>query len=315
MVVEIGTGLGTFAAFAARAGAARVYAIEADRVIDLAREVAAAAGLLDRVTFLEGYSTAVALPETADVLIYEDFSPLFFDTDIAKILSDARGRFLKPDSRVLPRVASVRLAVVENEQDYPEMLEPLVDEGSCPFGLDPSSLREVVLNAPAYQELQPGQLLAEPSLIHGIDFRRETPEPSRHAAASRYPSRQGGWAGRVVRPGAGRRHRTGQRAGDEPGQELAAGGPPPWSSPSPWRRARSSRSRSGPWSGGFYTVASGTGSSGRCRTTTPGRFCSASQFPRPAVAASPVTVSSAGIPGPEFGIEARIPQADACPCR
>ena len=75
-----------------------MYAIEADRVIDLAREVAAAAGLLDRVTFLEGYSTAVALPETADVLIYEDFSPLFFDTDMAEILSDARGRFLRPDA-------------------------------------------------------------------------------------------------------------------------------------------------------------------------------------------------------------------------
>jgi protein arginine N-methyltransferase 1 len=177
VVVEIGTGVGTFGFFAVRAGAAKVYAIEADRVIDVAREIAASGGLLDRIEFLEGHSTAVALAETADVVLYEDFSPFFFDTEMAGILGDARRRFLKPGGRLLPRRASVRIALIENEQTYQEMLDPLVGEAPELYGLDLGALRELILNGLAYQELTPGQMLAEPCTIHRIDLQQQTPEP------------------------------------------------------------------------------------------------------------------------------------------
>src|SRR5262249_35906114 len=69
VVEEIGTGLGTYSFFAAQAGARRVYAIEKERVIQVALELAARNGLEDKITFLRGDSTEIVLPEKADVLV------------------------------------------------------------------------------------------------------------------------------------------------------------------------------------------------------------------------------------------------------
>src|SRR5207253_9352317 len=66
VVVDLGTGSGLFGLLACQAGAARVYAIESDPVIEVARELAIANGFADRITFLHADSRAVSLPERAD---------------------------------------------------------------------------------------------------------------------------------------------------------------------------------------------------------------------------------------------------------
>src|SRR4249919_901777 len=69
VVVEIGAGLGTYSFFAARSGARRVYAIERERVIEVAEQLAAKNGLTERIEFIRSDSTETTLPEQADVLI------------------------------------------------------------------------------------------------------------------------------------------------------------------------------------------------------------------------------------------------------
>ena len=74
VVVEIGTGLGTYSFFAVKSGARRVYAIEENDIIRVARELARKNKLSERITFVQGDSTEVVLKEKGDVLIFEDFS-------------------------------------------------------------------------------------------------------------------------------------------------------------------------------------------------------------------------------------------------
>ena len=62
VVVEIGSGLGTYSFFAALAGAKHVYAIERERVIEVAEELAARNGLAERITFIRADSTETTLP-------------------------------------------------------------------------------------------------------------------------------------------------------------------------------------------------------------------------------------------------------------
>jgi len=176
VVVEIGTGVGTFGFFAVRAGAAKVYAMEADRVLDVAREIAAAQGYLDRMEFLEGYSTELAIPELADVVLYEDFAPHFFDTDTSEILSDAKRRFLKPGGLLLPRRAHVFSALFEDADIYRE-IDPLGSDAADMYGTNFEPLREMTLNTLSYQGLTRKQLLSEPVLFHAIDLQQQTLEP------------------------------------------------------------------------------------------------------------------------------------------
>src|SRR5204863_7107587 len=79
VVVDLGAGTGILGLLACRAGARRVYSIEAGGMIELAREIARANGFEDRIVFVKGLSTQVDLPEKADVLIADQIGRFGFE--------------------------------------------------------------------------------------------------------------------------------------------------------------------------------------------------------------------------------------------
>jgi protein arginine N-methyltransferase 1 len=107
VVVDLGTGSCVLAIAAAQAGAARVYAVEASPIADLAEAMIAANGLADRITLLRGYSTSVDLPERATVLVSETLGNEPLSERVEENLRDAFARWLTPDARLIPR--AVRL--------------------------------------------------------------------------------------------------------------------------------------------------------------------------------------------------------------
>ncbi len=107
VVVDVGTGSGVLAAAAAQAGAARVYAIEASEIADVAQAVFRANNVDDRVTLIRGWSTQIDLPERADVMVSEIIGNDPFDENILAVTHDARQRLLKPNARILPNRLSV----------------------------------------------------------------------------------------------------------------------------------------------------------------------------------------------------------------
>lgn len=67
VVMDVGTGSGILAAFAARAGAKKVYAVEASHVADRAKALLAANGLTDVITVLKQKVEEVVLPDDEKV--------------------------------------------------------------------------------------------------------------------------------------------------------------------------------------------------------------------------------------------------------
>lgn len=124
VVVEVGTGIGIFAVLACQLGASRVYAIEADCIIQLAREVAAANHCQDKIEFIEDLSTRVSLPVRADVLLSDLRGALPFFGRHIPALSDARRRFLAPGGSMIPRKDTLWVAVVEAPRAYDEITDP-----------------------------------------------------------------------------------------------------------------------------------------------------------------------------------------------
>lgn len=172
VVVEVGAGLGTYSFFAAKAGARRVYAIEADaEICRLAEALAEQNGLADRVQFLRGYSTDVELPERADVAIFEDYSSFFFSSRLRRLLQDIRCRLLKPDGRLLPGAVDLCVAGCEDGRLYRD-LDLHRGRRDRLFGLDFSETRRVAMNLPAGTVATPRHLLTRPLHCARMDLQR-----------------------------------------------------------------------------------------------------------------------------------------------
>ena len=65
VVLDVGAGSGILSMFAARAGAARVYAVERTTVAVLAQDLAAANGLADIVQVIHGDVMDIELPDVS----------------------------------------------------------------------------------------------------------------------------------------------------------------------------------------------------------------------------------------------------------
>ncbi|MCW2795681.1 MAG: Histone-arginine N-methyltransferase [Nocardioides sp.] len=102
VVVDLGSGTGVFGVAAVRAGAARVYAIEASPMARLVRRVAVANGVEQRMTVIRGWSQQVQLPERADVIVSELIGNEPFAEGVLGTTADAVRRFLKPGGRLVP---------------------------------------------------------------------------------------------------------------------------------------------------------------------------------------------------------------------
>ena len=111
-VVDVGAGSGILSLFAAQAGAARVYAVEASAMADHAAALCAAnPGAGSRVTVVRARVESAGLPRAcADILVSEPMGTLLLNERMLESYVHARDHLLKPGGRMFP-VRRTRAAV------------------------------------------------------------------------------------------------------------------------------------------------------------------------------------------------------------
>ncbi|MGH9371407.1 MAG: 50S ribosomal protein L11 methyltransferase, partial [Vicinamibacterales bacterium] len=167
VVVDIGTGTGIFALLACRFGARRVYAIEPDDAIEVARAIAAANGCADRIEFMQAISTEVTLPEHADVIVSDVGGVLPWFQQHLPSIADARRRFLAPGGVMIPERDVAWAAVVEAHDLYTRQTGPWKDNA---FGLDMEAARRIVVNSWNKGRVAPDNLLTGIERWATIDY-------------------------------------------------------------------------------------------------------------------------------------------------
>ena len=95
VVLDIGAGTGILSMFAARAGAARVYAVEQTSIAVLAQELVAANGLSDVIEVIQGDVVEIEPPEQVDVIVSEWLGGFGIDEGMLVPVIAARDRWLK----------------------------------------------------------------------------------------------------------------------------------------------------------------------------------------------------------------------------
>jgi protein arginine N-methyltransferase 1 len=185
VVLDLGCGPGVFALLACKFGARRVYAVEPDSVIGVAREAAAANGFAERIEFFESLSTQIELPERAGIIISDLRGVLpWFEQHIPSII-DARERLLAPGGVLIPRRDVLWAAVVEAPEQYEDLAGPWAR-----FDLDLSAATRMITNTWRKTYLRPEQLLVDPVCWTTIDY-YEVESPDVRAEISWRAARNG----------------------------------------------------------------------------------------------------------------------------
>ena len=167
VVMDLGSGPGVFSLLACKFGARRVYAVEPDNVIGLAREAAAANGFADRIEFFEDLSFNITIHEPATVIISDLRGVLPWFQQHLPAIKDARERLLARGGVLIPHRDIVWAAPVEADDRYENLIGPWQHNK---FGLDLSSGNRRVTNSWRKTRFKPEQLLSEPICWTMIDY-------------------------------------------------------------------------------------------------------------------------------------------------
>jgi precorrin-6B methylase 2 len=192
VVLDLGTGTGILAALACRAGAKRVHAVEVSPVLHIARQMARANGFEERIHFIAGKSTEIALDEPADLLVTEILGDGGLDEGILEYVADARRRLVKPGGRLIPE--AVRLSAVPLDEQA-RLTEAFGVWRRDLHGIDYASVRPFVSKLPVGQDLRAEQFLADPAPLLSVDLR--THETTFAAGSARFRSRRDGLLGGI----------------------------------------------------------------------------------------------------------------------
>jgi len=151
VVLDLGTGSGLHAGFACLAGARRVYAVDREPIVELARQIWRASGCADRVVGIHAFIDDVTLPEPVDVLV----ANLGVD-DLFTLVPRAAHRFLKAGGRIVPSTVTFFAGPVESGA----LRTRCLDVWSPRYGLDLTPGRTVAANTVHDWRLEPEHLLA-----------------------------------------------------------------------------------------------------------------------------------------------------------
>ena len=166
VVVDLGSGTGILGMMACRAGAARVYSIEAGGIIGLARKISNANEFGDRHLFLHGLSTRIELPEKVDVVLGDHTGRFGFETGILQDYPDARKRFLKPGGKLIPSAIAFWIAPVEHARQW----QAVEFWRGRPAGFEFAPARELAANTVYPLRLEAENLLSAPQSLLTLDL-------------------------------------------------------------------------------------------------------------------------------------------------
>ncbi|MCJ1422141.1 hypothetical protein MMC29_000020 [Sticta canariensis] len=111
-VLDVGTGSGILAIFAAKAGARKVYAVEATAMAAFAAKLVEHNQLSDVITVIQGTMESVDLPEKVDIIISEWMGYFLLRESMLDSVLFARDKFLVPGGAMYPSHARLYLAPI-----------------------------------------------------------------------------------------------------------------------------------------------------------------------------------------------------------
>lgn len=117
VVLDVGAGTGILSLWAAKAGAAKVYAIEYTNMAHNARKLLESNGVSDIVTVFQGDADEIELPSKVDIVVSEWMGAFLLRESMLDVVVRMRDKWMSPGGTMFPSHAKIYLAAVNDEEE------------------------------------------------------------------------------------------------------------------------------------------------------------------------------------------------------
>jgi len=168
VVLDIGCGTGILTLWAIQAGAKKVYAIETEDIINVAKKIAEENGLSENIVWINDLSYNVTLPEKCNVLVTETIGNFGIDENIVDIILDAKKRLLTYDARIIPQSIDLFVCPVKHEKTYSSII--FKEKNTCSNDFSYEFLENLLINSVYADYFSNDCFLSLPKLLTTIAF-------------------------------------------------------------------------------------------------------------------------------------------------
>ncbi|KWU42882.1 S-adenosyl-L-methionine-dependent methyltransferase [Rhodotorula sp. JG-1b] len=164
VVLDVGCGTGILSMFAAKAGARRVYAVDASNVAYKAMRNIKANGLDETITVIKGKVEEINLPEKVDVIISEWMGYcLLYECMLDSVLY-ARDKYLQPDGLMVPSQTSILLSGYAGQPWYDDRVKFWDDV----YGFDMQAMKDKIEDEAIIEVVDDGEVVSNEVSIADI---------------------------------------------------------------------------------------------------------------------------------------------------
>ncbi|GAA6019815.1 hypothetical protein JCM11491_000281 [Sporobolomyces phaffii] len=164
IVLDVGCGTGILSMFAAKAGAKKVYAVDASNVAFKAMRNIKANGFQDVIQVIKGKVEEIELPEKVDVIISEWMGYcLLYECMLDSVLL-ARDKYLAPNGLMVPSQTSILLSAYAGQP----WIDDRVKFWDNVYGFDMSCMKEAIEDEAIIEVYDNGEVVSGEQSITDI---------------------------------------------------------------------------------------------------------------------------------------------------
>jgi len=167
VVLDVGCGTGILSMFAAKAGASKVFGIDASGIAEQAKRIVKDNNLEDVVTIIQGKVEEVDLPvDKVDIIISEWMGYCLLYESMLNTVIYARDKWLAKDGILLPDKATLYLCAIE-DADYKE---DKINFWDNVYGFNMSCIKSLAIQEPLVDTVEDKQVMSGAAKLLTIDI-------------------------------------------------------------------------------------------------------------------------------------------------